>query len=136
MTKTQAYDGYTGGRQCSAIADFPGRKSACRNAARYPDGDGVRWWCDEHNPRAKKPASQKPPDKAFEAQGEISDIAKGLVLVVESAMKALSDIENCRPVGWEPTDPVEKYRVLLEQACDLATAAGERIKKDLKQLVD
>jgi len=138
MTKTQVYDGYSGGRQCSAIADFKGRKGGCRNAARYPDSDGVRWWCDEHNPKAKvSPEAENLPEKPAPKStvSEISGMAEALVHITETAMKALSDVQACRPVGWESTDPAEKYRILLDQACNIAASAHKQLREDLKQIV-
>ena len=44
------------GQRCAASVEYKGRKGACRRDGKYPDPDGIRWWCGLHKPgrKAKK----------------------------------------------------------------------------------
>lgn len=35
---------------CAASVDYQGRRGACRRDGKYPDVDGIRWWCGIHTP--------------------------------------------------------------------------------------
>lgn len=142
MTKTPFGRTGEGPRQCSAITDYSGRKGACRNDAKYPDGDGVRWWCDTHNPRREVQAPKQAPKQAYtppslqKKEGSFSIDQKGardLLMLAKDAQKALAEVVNMRPFGWTATTPAENYRVLMNQMCDTAQESSNRLRDQINQ---
>jgi len=147
MTKTpfgKGEQGEQGGQRCAASVDYPGRRGACRVEAKYPDPDGVRWWCGIHRPKKDKVMDAKVVyvSPASESASPCSDGSLSLspeetyelLMAAKAAQQALNDIANTRPVGWQPTDPAEKYRVILEHACDTARNALQTVTSELSRI--
>jgi hypothetical protein len=42
------------GQPCAASVEYKNVQGACRRTGKYPDPDGIRWWCGLHNPARKK----------------------------------------------------------------------------------
>lgn len=53
MTKSPHIGTSTEAPACSASVKYKDRQGACRRDAKYPDIDGIRWWCGLHDPNRK-----------------------------------------------------------------------------------
>ena len=96
---------------CAAKVNYKNVQGSCRRSGKYPDPDGVRWWCGLHRPKTKaeseeedtkvevirtsasvstKPKSQPKPkatlQPAYEGSGRVVDV--GVLASVNQAQVA------------------------------------------------
>lgn len=122
-------------RPCAATVEYKDRQGPCQRDGRYPDPDGVRWWCGLHNPDRVKPKARHAPLEDGEASRDIREVlldmkspqVKELISIVQEAQHALFEISNTRDTGWPDNTPVEKYRILMAHMSDRAKEVYETL---------
>jgi hypothetical protein len=125
-------------RACSARVEYKDRQGPCQRSGKYPDHDGIRWWCGLHNP--DRQVKVKPAD---EQDVETSAIDREVLVgirpeqddemmeALEEARVALAEIANISVENWAPNTPVEKYKIIMAHMADRAREAGSLLAKKI-----
>jgi hypothetical protein len=128
-------------RPCSASVEYKDRQGGCQREGKYPDPDGVRWWCGLHNPERVRPKARHAPLEENETDdireallGMKGGQSKELLDLVQEAQHVLFEISNTRDIGWPPNTPVEKYKILMTHMADRAKEVYESIREKLSKL--
>jgi hypothetical protein len=137
--------------RCAAQVSYKSRQGPCKREGKYPDTDGVRWWCGLHDPSKKKaekgPAKAKPvtepiaPRPSAVVEVEVSpDVSSRIVMVdelvtaLQAAQGALAEVANTKDNGWPDNTPVENYRTILKHLNDNALAASQAAAAALRMV--
>lgn len=128
-------------RACSARVEYKDRQGPCQRSGKYPDNDGVRWWCGLHNPdrqvKAKLAGEQDVETSAIDREvlvGIRHDDSDEALEALEVARLALIDIANTSVGNWPDNTPVEKYKVIMAHMADKAKEASALLTKTIARL--
>jgi hypothetical protein len=128
-------------RPCAANVEYKDRQGGCQREGRYPDADGVRWWCGLHNPDRVKPKARHAPLEETEPQEGIREVllnqkspqVRELLDIVQEAQHVLFEISNTRDIGWPENTPTEKYRILMAHMADRAKEVYESLTERISR---
>jgi hypothetical protein len=110
-----------------------GRQRECQKPGKYPDHDGIRWWCGLHNPDRQLKVKPAPQADGVKEPAVNRDILVGMrsdhdneeiITALEEARLALVAISNTSVSGWAPNTPAEKYQVIIAHMADIASRAS------------
>ena len=153
MTKTPFNQGTGETRMCSAHVEYKGRRGSCKREAKYPDADGMRWWCGLHDPASKKRRAEKKAAKKAKAEAQPVEekvvtqtrpvtippqVAKDILVIdemltaMEEAREAFISIANTKDTGWPPSTPVASYQTILAELNGQAKSAADKLTEALK----
>lgn len=129
-------------RPCSANVEYKDRQGSCQREGKYPDADGVRWWCGLHNPDRVRPKARHAPLEEGQESGVDREVllgmksphAKELLDVIQEMQHVLFEIANTRDIGWSPNTPVEKYKILMTHMADRAQEVYDSVREKLAAL--
>jgi hypothetical protein len=127
-----------GGRPCSASVEYKDRQGPCQKDGKYPDPDGVRWWCGLHNP--DRPRARVVPDNSPRIDKEVllgirqvdSD-REEMIRAMEEVLKVLVELSDTRDTGWPPNTPVDKYKIMMAHMADRAAEARHKLSEQLSR---
>jgi hypothetical protein len=130
---------------------YKSRQGPCKREGKYPDPDGLRWWCGLHDPSKKRggksPAKAKPVTEPAEQRPTVKVdptpspgaanrilIVDELITALQDAQAALAEVANTKDSGWPENTPVENYRTILKHLNDNAKAASDRAAASLRMV--
>lgn len=129
-----------GAKMCSSTVNYKDRQGSCQRMGKYPDQDGVRWWCGLHNPdrraKAKPAAPQVDTGPVIDREvlvGMKDDDFDEMIEAMEAAQKAFFEISNTSISNWPENTPVEKYKIIMAHMADLAKEAGHSLASKILQ---
>ena len=127
-----------GTRPCSASVEYKDRQGPCQREGKYPDADGVRWWCGLHNPDRPKlrpaPDVQSVVDKdVLVGIRQVDPDRDEMMQAMEEALKVLIELANTRDTGWPPTTPTEKYKIIMAHMADRAFEGSQALAEKLSR---
>jgi len=110
-------------QRCAASVAYKGRQGACRRDGKYPDTDGIRWWCGLHRPdrRSGRPTPQ-PGDKEVEV---VKTSASVSVRPEASEKKAKA---KARPMSGEVAAAPAVDKEVLVSVSQSQTASSEALE--------
>jgi len=128
-------------RPCAANVDYKDVQGACQRVGRYPDADGVRWWCGLHNPDRVKPKARHAPLEEGAPSENIREVLLNrrspeiteLLDIIMESQHVLFEISNTRDIGWPENTPVEKYRILMAHMADRAKEVYESLTERISR---
>lgn len=136
-------------QRCAAQVSYKSRQGPCKREGKYPDSDGVRWWCGLHDPSKKRgekakakpvtePVEQRPavkvdPTPSPEVANRIL-IVDELITALQDAQVALAEVANTKDSGWPENTPVENYKTILKHLNDSAKAASDKAAASLRMV--
>lgn len=140
MTKTSGLA--PSARTCSASVQYNDRSGPCKHEAKYPDPDGVRWWCGIHNPDRNKPRPRLPPVSVEGSEAVVdrevllgmkdkNDEREEMLAVLHEARMALMELSTMRDSGWPPNTPIEKYKIMMTHMADRAKEAVFKLNEQI-----
>lgn len=128
-----------GTRPCSASVEYKDRQGACQREGKYPDADGIRWWCGLHNP--DRPKARPVVDSAVRAVDR--EVLVGIrqqdpdreemIGAMEEVLKVLVELSNTRDIGWSANTPVEKYKIMMAHMADRASEARQDLAEKISR---
>jgi len=131
-----------GTKPCSAQVQYNDRSGPCKHEAKYPDADGVRWWCGIHNPERNKarPRLAEPAELRAVVDKDVllgikqddPEEKKEMLDALTEAKAVLLELSAINDAGWPPNTPIEKYRIMMAH---MAGRAAEVAKKLHEQIV-
>jgi len=138
-------------QRCAAQVSYKSRQGPCKREGKYPDTDGVRWWCGLHDPSKKRgeskgakatpvtePIAPRPSAKVdASVTPETSSrilIIDELVTALQDAQAALAEVANTKDVGWPDNTPVDSYKTILKHLNDSARAASDKAAASLRMV--
>lgn len=128
-------------RACSARVEYKDRQGPCQRSGKYPDHDGIRWWCGLHNPDRQvkvKPADDQDVEtSAIDREvlvGIRHDQDEEMLAALEAARLALIEIANTSVGNWPENTPVEKYKIIMAHMADQAKEASVSLTKTITRL--
>ena len=128
-------------RTCSARVEYKDRQGPCQRSGKYPDHDGVRWWCGLHNPDRQvkvKPADNQDVETSAINREVLVGIRpeqdEEMLEALEVARLALVEIANTSVRNWPENTPVEKYKIIMAHMADQAKEAGASLTKTIARL--
>lgn len=138
--ENEYYDANDGSKVCSSTVSYKDRDGQCQRLGKYPDPDGVRWWCGLHNPdrRAKARPIQEQEDAGPVATRDVllgikDDESKELLEAMNNVHKVLIELSNTNIANWPDTTPVEKYKIILTHMADRAREASHTLGEKILQ---
>jgi len=127
-------------RPCAEQVQYGDRSGPCKHDGKYPDPDGVRWWCGIHfHKRAKaQPAAQEsvsPVDKDILVgiKHRDDDEREEMLAALHEARMVLMELSTMRDAGWPPTTPVEKYKIMMTHMADRAKEAMHSLNEKISR---
>lgn len=129
-------------RPCSANVEYKDRQGSCQREGKYPDADGVRWWCGLHNPDRVRPKARHAPLEEGQESGVDREVLLGmrspavdeLMEIINEAKSVLFEISNTRDIGWPANTPVEKYKILMAHMADRAKEVHDSMREKISKL--
>ena len=124
-------------RPCSEQVQYGDRSGPCKHDGKYPDPDGVRWWCGIHNPERKaKPtiqSTQSRVDKDVLVSIKHSDNKEReeMLKALQEARMALMELSMTTDAGWPPNTPTEKYKIMMAHMADRAKEATFKLNEQI-----
>lgn len=127
-------------RACSARVEYKERQGPCQRSGKYPDHDGIRWWCGLHNP--DRQVKVKLADPNVETSAVDRDVLVGIhqgqdgemLAVLDAARLALAEIANTSVSNWPENTPVEKYKIIMAHMTDQAREASAAVAEAIVRL--
>ena len=128
-------------RACSARVEYKDRQGPCQRSGKYPDHDGIRWWCGIHNPdrqvKVKLADDQDVETSAVDREvlvGLRSDGSDEALEALEAARLSFIEIANTSVENWPPNTPVEKYKIIMAHMAGQAKEASAVLTKAIARL--
>lgn len=141
MSTTSKFSSDGAARPCSAKVEYKERQGPCQRDAKYPDADGIRWWCGLHNP--DRPKARLAADSGAQSAvdrnvlvgiKQVDEKHDEMIAALEEARMVLTELSSIRDIGWPPNTPVEKYKVMMNHAADRALEASRSLGEKISRL--
>ena len=125
-------------RPCSEQVQYGDRSGPCKHEGKYPDPDGVRWWCGIHNQKRNKarPAAQESVSSVDKSvlvgiKHRDDDEREEMLAALHDARMVLMELSNTRDAGWPPNTPTEKYKIMMTHMADRAKEAAFKLNEQI-----
>ena len=134
MTKSSGLN--DAARSCSAQVQYGDRSGPCKFEGKYPDADGVRWWCGIHNPERNKArpvqdSSSRVPKDVLVGMKPNDDQREEMLAALHEARMVLMELSTVRDSGWPPNTPIDKYRIMMAHMADRAKEAAHELSEKI-----